>query len=72
LGKLGGAQNDQQILHIVADNAADKPAILALDSVDDDGVITTYFLWIDQNGELRTSTSIPTNEDSDGDAISHD
>jgi hypothetical protein len=64
LGLLG--RGPQQILHITASPTAEKPGILALDSVDDDGAITTYFLWVDQNGDLRVGSAIPTDEDSDG------
>ena len=51
---------------------ADEPGILRLDAVSDAGTITPYYLWMDSSGNLRKSTSIPTNQDSDGDTVDTD
>lgn len=65
-------RNVQGIVHVCGPSnaagagVADKPGILALDSVADSGVITTRYLWIDSNGAVRTHTAIPTNQDGDG------
>lgn len=48
---------------------ADKPGILRLDAVADDGTVTPYYLWVDSTGDLRIHTSIPTNQDSDGTVV---
>ena len=59
----------QNVVAIPAQEAADKPGILAFDSVNDSGVRTTYYTWFDSNGVYRYHTSIPTNQDSDGSTI---
>lgn len=49
---------------------ADKPGLLRLDSVHPTTlVVTPYYLWVDNTGDLRISSSIPTNEDSDGTVV---
>jgi len=44
--------------------AAGNPAVLLMDSVDTDGAILTFALWIDSSGDVRTgavgSSSIAT------------
>jgi len=42
---------------------SDKPSGIVLEAVSDAGVVTTYWMWIDSNGLLHTSTSEPTNQD---------
>jgi hypothetical protein len=59
----------QQILAIPCQAAADKPGILLLQDVDDSGVYGDHYLWFDSNNNLRTHTSKPTNQDSDGSAV---
>lgn len=48
------------------DGYTDKPAILAMDAVGASGAITTYYLWFDRTGDLRTANAIPTDEDGSG------
>lgn len=55
--------------HIESPDLADNPSCLVLNSVDDNGVVTPYFVWVDQGGNLRIHTSAPTNEDSDGTVV---
>lgn len=66
-GILG--RGPQQVVHITAAPAANKPGILALDSVDGSGNITTRFFWCSTAGVLRYGTAIPTNVDTDGAAV---
>lgn len=61
-----GSRRVQGTVHVETVGTADKPSLLALDAVDDDGVVTTNYLWVDQNGDLRIGTAVPTDEDSDG------
>jgi len=42
---------------------SDKPGGLVLEAVTNAGVVTTYWLWIDANGMLHSSTSEPTDQD---------
>jgi hypothetical protein len=37
-----------------------------MDSVNDSGVITTWYLWVDHTGKLRISNALPADQDSDG------
>lgn len=60
----------QTIIGIPAQAAANKPGILMLQDVDDSGVVGEHYEWYDHTGAKRTSTSIPTNQDSDGTVIS--
>lgn len=46
--------------------AANEPAVISLQKVNDSGTVTNQFLWFDHQGRLRTHTSYPTNQDSDG------
>lgn len=60
----------QAVLHVKTVATAEKPSILAMDAVDPTtGVRTTYYLWVDNTGDLRIHTSIPTNDDSDGTVV---
>jgi len=53
--------------HVETPSKADNPSCIMLDSVNDSGVVTTYFLWVDSNGALRILVDAPpTNQDSDG------
>lgn len=70
--KVGGAgRGEQGILHVTAQSSkgtgtANKPSLVALDAVADNGTITTYWLWVDSTGDLRIANAIPTNQDGDG------
>ena len=59
----------QQILGIPAQAAADKPGLIMMQDVDDSGVVGDHYMWFDSNNNLRTHTSKPTDQDSDGTAI---
>ena len=68
---FGDRRNRQQmILGIPAQSASDKPGILCLQDVDNSGVIGNNYFWFDSTGQPRYDTSIPTNQDSDGTAMS--
>ena len=62
----------QGVLHVfgptnvTGTGLANKPGILALDAVSDAGVVTTYYLWVDDTGDLRIGSTFPTNQDGDG------
>ncbi|MDI6808959.1 MAG: hypothetical protein QME66_08270 [Candidatus Eisenbacteria bacterium] len=49
-----------------AQPAANQPAVLDLQKVNDSGTVTNQYLWFDHLGRLRTHTSYPTDQDSDG------
>ncbi len=67
---LGDRNNRKQAeVKIPAKAAADKPGILVLDAVADNATVTPYYYWTDSNGVLRSHTSVPTNQDSDGSAV---
>lgn len=65
-------RNIQGVHHVCAPTngagtgTANKPGILALDAVSDAGVVTTFYLWVDDTGDLRISSTFPTNQDGDG------
>jgi hypothetical protein len=67
LGDKSGKK--QSILEIPAQTASDKPGVLSLVAVADNGTRTAYYYWSDSNGVFRQHTSIPTNQDSDGSAV---
>lgn len=75
MGTLSGERHDgdgrvvQGIRHIRGLAAADKPGLLSLDSVADDGTITQYYLWVDSAGKLRINNAVPTDQDSDGTVV---
>jgi len=54
------------IRHIQAQPKLNMPAILCLDSVDDTGVIATWYFWADHTGAFRKHSALPTNQDGDG------
>ena len=58
------------ILAIPAKAEADKPGLLLLQDVDNNGTYGDHYIWFDHNGNLRTHTSKPTDQDSDGSVIS--
>ncbi len=67
LGDQNGSK--QSIVEIPAQAATDKPGVLSLVAVADNGTRTPYYLWVDSTGQLRIHTSIPTNQDSDGSTV---
>ncbi len=75
MGQLSGERHDgdgktvRAIRHIQAKPEANMPALLSLDAVNDSGVITQYYLWVDSNGKLRISNTIPTDQDADGTVV---
>jgi len=70
---ISAHQNDEKVLQggvaCCAKNAANKPGLLRLDAVDDNGNVTAYYLWVDSNGKLRIHNAIPTDQDSDGTVV---
>ncbi|KKK67508.1 hypothetical protein LCGC14_2953380, partial [marine sediment metagenome] len=66
-----GARNNvrRQIFGIFAGAEADKPGLLYMEDVDDSAVTGGHWLWFDSSDNLRTHTSKPTDQDSDGTAI---
>lgn len=48
---------------------ANKPSGIVIDAVDSAGAVTTYWLWIDSTGQLRTATAEPTDEDGSGSRV---
>lgn len=43
---------------------ANAQSVLTLDSVDGSGNITTYYLWVDRNGKLEISSTLPLTDTS--------
>lgn len=64
-----GNRRVQGTVHVETVGTADKPGLLALDSVADTGVVTTYYLWVDSTGDLRILNAVPTDQDADGDVV---
>jgi hypothetical protein len=67
---LGSRANTKQAVLGVPAGAGEAPGLLCLESVNAGG--TTYarlYLWADSANSLRYSTTIPTDEDSDGSII---
>ena len=52
--------------HVDSPPVADMPSCLILNSVDDNGVLTPRYIWVDDTGVLRVGTSAPTDQNSDG------
>ncbi len=75
LGSKGNSR--QSIVYIPASitagsGTADKPGLLFLESITAAGGVSNLagvFLWADNTGVLRYSTSVPTNEDGSGTAL---
>ena len=42
---------------------SDKPSGIVLEAVSNAGVVTSYWIWIDSNGMMHSSTSEPTDQD---------
>lgn len=65
--RFGDGKNVQAAVHVLAKPVQDHPGLLILDAVaDSTGVITPYYLWVDSDGKLRISSTLPTNQNSDG------
>jgi len=64
-----GRPNIQGIFYIAAGDLPGKGSIFAMDSVDNVGVKTTYYLFFGSDGKLRTSSTEPTNTNTDGTVI---
>lgn len=61
-----GTGDKQHTVYIKTETTPEKPSLLALDAVaDTTGVRTTYYLWVDTDGVLHCSSTIPTNQDVD-------
>jgi len=54
------------IRHIQGRKAANYPGILSLDACSDAGALTQYYIWIDSNGLIRASSTLPTDQDANG------
>ena len=67
---LGDRRNKKQsVVMIPAQAAANKPGILNLQDADDSGVVGDHYEWFDHLNRKRYHTSIPTNQDSDGEVF---
>jgi hypothetical protein len=44
----------------------DTPGMIALNTYDASGALSTYYLWVDSTGDLRIGNAIPTNQDTGG------
>ena len=65
-----GNGDEQAILVVNTQPTVEKPSILCLYAVDPStGVKTPYYLWVDNTGDLRIHTALPTNDDSDGTVV---
>jgi len=65
-----GKGDNQSILVVNTATVEQKPSIICLySSTDTTGAKTPYYLWVDSTGDLRLHTSIPTDEDSDGNVV---
>lgn len=63
-----GSLKAQGVAHVQSRGNANEPSILALDATDGT-TVTTYYLWVDQNGDLRIGSTFPTDEDADGTVV---
>lgn len=43
---------------------ANAQSVLTLDSVAANGTVTTYYLWVDRNGKLEISSTLPLTDTS--------
>ena len=66
---FGDGHSVRAIVRVRAIPKADKPALLALEAVDDSGLVTVYYLWIDDTGAVRVNNAVPTDQNSDGTSI---
>jgi len=65
-----GTGDRQNILVVNTVAAVEKPSIICLYAVNPTtGVKTPYYLWVDNTGDLRIHTALPTNDDSDGTVV---
>ena len=66
---FGDGYSVRAIVRVRAIPKADKPALLALEAVDDSGLVTVYYLWIDDTGAVRVNNAVPADQNSDGTSI---
>lgn len=72
--RFGGGAEARSGVHVQAPRAnpssdtgvANQPGVLILDSVDTNGVVTSRFLWVGNDGKLRIHTAYPVTELTDG------
>lgn len=75
--RFGGGAEAKSGVHIQAPRplggsdvgVANQPGVLMLDSVDTNGLVTTRYLWVGNDGKLRIHTSYPVTEVSDGTVV---
>lgn len=70
VGETFEAREEFRWVKLFADPTADEPSGLVLQSVNDSGTRTNYWLWFDDSGNLRSHTAEPSDQDADGSAIS--
>ena len=64
-----GRPNIRGLFYVEARDAPGLGSVLALDAVDNTGVISTWYLFIASDGDLRVSETFPTNTNTDGTVV---
>jgi|WetSurSiteA1Bulk_404760.scaffolds.fasta_scaffold07523_3 hypothetical protein len=64
IGRVG-----EQSMLVVSAKEFNKPALVALETVNEGGDPLALYLWADGAGNLRGDTAIPTSQDEDGTII---